>query len=93
MAKCDPDRAARLLTDAERIADSITGKPAKASALGGIAQAVAATDPGRAERIANSILDKLWKPSARHRIETALWPTISDKIAKARACGRSGTAR
>jgi hypothetical protein len=38
-----PDRAARLLTDAERIANSITDKGPQASALSRIAEALATT--------------------------------------------------
>ena len=48
-------RAARLLSDAERIAQSITPDPEKAGALADVASALAATDPDRAERIARSI--------------------------------------
>jgi Caspase domain len=55
-------QAARLLADAERIANSITYAYQKASALSEVAKALAATDPGRAarlfadaERTANSI--------------------------------------
>ena len=43
----DPARAVRLLGDAERIANSITDKAAKASALSDVAAAVAATAPPR----------------------------------------------
>ena len=62
MAATDPGRAARLLANAERIANSITDESSKASALSGVAEALAATDPDRAERIANSITDE----SRRH---------------------------
>ncbi len=51
----DAARATRLLDDAERIASSIAEKPTKAAALSVIAQAIAATDPDRAERTASSI--------------------------------------
>jgi hypothetical protein len=47
----DPGQAARLLADAERIANSITGESLKASALSRVAEALAATDPGRATRL------------------------------------------
>ena len=40
----------RVLIDAERVAESITDEDSKASALAGIARALAATDPDRAER-------------------------------------------
>jgi hypothetical protein len=44
----DPDRAARLLGNAGRIANSLTDESAKASALSGVAEALAATDPASA---------------------------------------------
>ncbi len=43
LAATDPGRTARLLADAERIADSITDEFWKASALSNIAQALVAT--------------------------------------------------
>ena len=49
LAATDPDRA-RLIADAERIAQSITDDYRKAVALANIAGALAATDPDRAER-------------------------------------------
>ena len=62
MAATDPDRAARLTVDAERIARSIPEADFRASALADIAKAVAGPDPDRAaglaadaERIARSI--------------------------------------
>jgi hypothetical protein len=71
MAAIDPHRAAQLITDAERIARSITAHShgitgysytygitsefEKARALADVARALAATDPGRAEGIAQSI--------------------------------------
>ena len=61
----DPDRATRLFTDAERIAQSaIDDGYSKASALAAIAEALAATDPDRAERIAQSITEESLKASA-----------------------------
>ena len=60
-ARSDADRAARFLTEAERIANSLTNQPSKASALTRIATALAATDPDRAERIASSITNEYWK--------------------------------
>jgi hypothetical protein len=57
-------RAARLITDAERIARSITSESSKATALAEVAAAVAATDPDRAERIAQSISVDAWKAKA-----------------------------
>ena len=53
--RTDPDRAARLIADAERIAQSLPDDESKAQLLGKIAQALAATDPDRAERIVRSI--------------------------------------
>ena len=71
MAKYDPDRVARLLTDAEGIANSIPDESEKSAAVSGIAAALAATDPGRAARLltdaegtANSIPDEYSKASA-----------------------------
>lgn len=51
----DPVRAARLTTDAVRVAQSVSDEVRKALALALIAQSVAATDPDRAEDIAQSI--------------------------------------
>ena len=52
----DPVRAARLTTDAVRVAQSVSDEESKESALGRVAEAWAATDdPGRAEDIAQSI--------------------------------------
>ena len=48
-------RAVRLLDDAERIANSITDEEHAGRALNDLAAAAAATDPVRAERIANFI--------------------------------------
>jgi hypothetical protein len=69
-AVADPDRA-RLLTDAERAASSITGEFWKAIALSAVAKAAGPTDPDRAarlltdaERIANSITDESSKATA-----------------------------
>jgi hypothetical protein len=54
-ARNDRARAARLIADAERIAQSITGEYSRARVLAEVAKALAATDPDRAERIAQSI--------------------------------------
>ena len=82
----DPGRATRLLADAERIANSITDESSKASALSGVAKALAATDPDRAtrlltnaERIANSITDESSKASALSRVAEALAATDPDR--------------
>ena len=82
LAATDPDRAARLLADAERIANSITDECSKASALSGVAEALAATDPDRAERIANSITDEYWKASALSDVAEALAATDPDRAAR-----------
>ena len=55
-AAADPDRAAQLIADAERIAKSITAnEDMEARALANIVVAVAVIDPDCAERIAQSI--------------------------------------
>ena len=64
--------AARLLADAERIANSITDESPKAWALSAVATAVAATDPDRAEHIANSITDQTTKASALAAVAAVL---------------------
>ncbi len=71
----DPDRAVRLIADAERSVRSVSklqnlsrmfsdDPTTKAEALASIAEALAATDPHGAERIAQSITDKRWRVSA-----------------------------
>jgi hypothetical protein len=83
MANYDPDRAARLLTDAEGIAGSIPGS--NYWAMCGIAGEVAATDPDRAERIATSIPDKSAKAAALSDIAVAVAksdPDRAERIAK-----------
>ena len=60
----NPDQATRLLTNAERIANSITPRSSKALALRDVAKALAATDLDQAERFANSITDEFWKALA-----------------------------
>jgi hypothetical protein len=78
--RSDPARVARLLGDAERIANSLTaGKPEKASALSGVAAAVAATDPDRAERIANSLPDESAKARALSGVAAAVAATDPDR--------------
>lgn len=84
MANYDPDRAARLLTDAEGIAGSIPDEGSKYWAMCSIAGALAAADPDRAirlltdaERIAKSIPDKSGQVSALRRIAQALAGTSS----------------
>ena len=79
MANYDPDRAARLLTDAEGIAGSIPDEGSKYWAMRGIAGALAATDPGRAERIATSIPGKSAKAAALSDIAVALAKSDPDR--------------
>ena len=74
-----------LLTDAERIAQSITDDSSKASALA-TRGALAATDPDRAarliadaERAAQSITDETWKARALASIAGALAATDPDR--------------
>ena len=52
----------------------------KASALASIAEALAATDPDRAERIAQSITDDSSKARALARIAGALAATDPDRL-------------
>ena len=106
----DPDPPARLITGAERIAQSIPSMGSKASALGAIAKApasprggqpvacqdsviegigagerrgeVAATDPDRAERIAQSITLETYKPMALVMVAEAVAATDPDQAAR-----------
>jgi hypothetical protein len=71
-ARDNAARAARLFEDAERIATSITNESSKASALSGIAQAVAAIDPDRAGCIVASITDEYYKAVALSGIAQVL---------------------
>jgi hypothetical protein len=64
VAATDPDRAARLIADAERVAQSITNELLKAIAFTYIAWALTAIDPDRAERTARSITENGWKVRA-----------------------------
>jgi CHAT domain len=82
----DPDCAAQLGADAERIAQSITDKSVKSKALADIARALAATDPARAaqlgadaEAIALRIADKSLKPTPLVYITRALAATDPDR--------------
>jgi TIR domain len=79
-----PDPNAHL-TDAERVAQSITDDYSKASALAANAKALPATDPDRArliteaERVAQSITDDYSKASALAAIAGALPATDPDR--------------
>jgi len=79
LAITDPDRATRVIVDAERIAQSLTDEDSKAEALADIARALAATDPDRAERIAQSLTDEDSKAWALIDIAGALAATDPDR--------------
>ena len=86
VAATDPDRAARLLADAERIARTIPDKYPKAEVLSRISEAVAATDPDRAarlladaERIARTMTSGHWKAMTLRDIVKALAPADPDR--------------
>ena len=79
LAATDPDRAARLIDDAERAAQSFTHGYSKASALVSIAGVLAASDPDRAarliddaERAAQSITDSSTRATVLVSIAGAL---------------------
>jgi TIR domain len=81
-ARNDPGRAARLLTEAERTANTITDNYTKALALRGVAEALAATDPDHAarllteaERTANTIADNYKKAASLRHVAEALAAT------------------
>ena len=88
-------RAARLIADAERTAQSITDEYSKASALTSVARVLAAADPDRAarlvadaERTAQSITDEYSKALALTSVAKALAATDPDR---AERIGRSIT--
>jgi len=64
-------KAAPLLADAERIANFLTDDY-KVAVLSSIAQAVATTDPDRAERIVSSITDEYFVAAALSGIAQAV---------------------
>jgi caspase domain-containing protein len=79
-------RAARLLDEALDIARHIGDEGKRARALIGVAQVLAATDPGRAgrlitdaERLAQTITDESGRGEALHRVVQALIPTDPDR--------------
>ena len=88
--RTDVSGVARLLADAERIAESITyDQSDKAIALSSVAKAVAATDPDRAarivtdaERIANSIPYEFEKAIALISVAEAVAATDPDRAAR-----------
>jgi TIR domain len=79
-ARNNRDRAARLFADAERIARSVTSGMkgsvaehiAREQVLQGVAEALAASDPDRAERIARSMTLDTKKASALSGVAKAL---------------------
>ena len=75
-------RAARLITDAERIARSITSESSKAKVLAEVAAALAATDPDRAERIARSITSESSKAKVLAEVAAALAATDPDRATR-----------
>ena len=82
-------RAARLIADAERTAQSITDEYSKASALTSVARVVAAADPDRAarlvadaDRIARSITDKLSNVLALTSVARVLAAADPDRAAR-----------
>ena len=82
----NPDQATRLLTNAERIANSITDEPFESSALSSVAKALAATHPDQAtrlltsaKRIANSITPRSSKALALRDVAKALAATDLDQ--------------
>jgi prophage antirepressor-like protein len=86
LAATDPDRAAQLIADAERAAQSITSRYKKALTLTDVAEALAATDPDRAaqliadaERAAQSITSKNKKAVALADVAEALAVTDPDR--------------
>jgi hypothetical protein len=96
VAASDPDRGARLITEAERIAQSISAgsmddKIGRANALAHVAAALAATDPDRAarliteaERAAHSITQRVIRGIALNRvavIAAAIDPDRAERIA------------
>jgi hypothetical protein len=85
LAATDPDRAARLITAADRAAQSL-GEVSKPRALAAIAGALASTDPARAARLiaaadraAQSITDEASRARALAAIAEALAATDPDR--------------
>ena len=72
-----PSPGSLLITEAERIAQSITNDAWRAFALFDVAEALAATNPDRAEHIAQSIPRGAQKALALIRIAKALATTDS----------------
>jgi hypothetical protein len=64
MAATNPRRAARLIVDAEHLAQGIPDPVRKAAALAAVVQGLAATDAERAERLAQVITDPSFRAPA-----------------------------
>jgi hypothetical protein len=79
LALADPDRAARLLRDAERAARSIRDENDRTHPLMEIAKALAPTNPDRAERIAQSITQEFYVAYALADVAEALAPTDPER--------------
>jgi hypothetical protein len=79
LAGTDPDRAGRLIYDAEHSARAITSEEPKALALCWIAEALATTDPSRAEQIARSITDEELRASILNLLTLELASTDPDR--------------
>ena len=84
LAATDPERAARLRDDAERVARSVTGEIDKGSAILGLAVRLAGTDPDRALRLARSIDRVGFRVQALAEIAGALAATDPERAARLR---------
>jgi hypothetical protein len=87
MVATDPDRAARLIADAERIAQSITDEVDKARGLAIVAKAMATTDPDRAvqlvadaERIARTTMDDIFATWVLANVAEAMAAIDPDRV-------------
>jgi hypothetical protein len=72
LAATNPARSARLLDDAERVADSITDNYFRAYSLTEVAQALAAADPARATRLVDQAERLLESVTDEFRLLTGL---------------------
>jgi hypothetical protein len=85
----DRARAARLIAEAKGMAQSTTSGSFRVRELATVAEALAATDPDRAERSAQSIPGKAPKASALTVVAGALAATDPDGAARLRADAES----
>jgi hypothetical protein len=81
-ARDDGARAARLVADAEAIANSLTDEISKGWALLNVAEALTVTNPDRAEHIARSITNEYIKASALSSVSKALAGIDPDRAAR-----------